>query len=251
MVADGSTIGGQALPLVAASSATATIADPALDIVLGYIRALFNRYAAAAWASVAPNEPIVRTAFTHDPQEYAFSVGHLPALYLFRTGSARNTEDIAEDIRMAADNVRLFWVLPPGDEEKQRRRTPIIQALGKLIDLKIKRTRDPAYVLASDPDPTKTAEGTVVMRAAGLSELRFRQWEKTTIAISVAGGTERKLYQALSVKLEFDEQLTQEFDDLTAPAENTTGFEIAGAADSSGAPLPNVPFAEFDSDSED
>jgi hypothetical protein len=70
--------------------------------VLAYIRALFNAYASTAWHSVAPGEPIVRNAFTHDPEEYDFAETHLPALYLFRTGSARNSEDIAADIRISA-----------------------------------------------------------------------------------------------------------------------------------------------------
>jgi len=250
MALDGSTIGANPVPFVAPATSKATVADPALDIVLAFIRAIFERYAATAWRSVAPpTEPIVKRAFTHDPEDYDFSEDDLPGLYLFRTGSAKNNEDIAEDIRIATDSVRMFWVLPPAEQTKQARRVPIIQALGKLVDLKIKRVRDPAYVLASDPDPTKTAEGTVVIRAAGLHWLRCLKWQKTALALKkIGGGQERKVYQALECMLEFEEELTQRFDDLTNPSSVDAMFAIAGAVDTDGAPLPDVPFSEFDSE---
>lgn len=252
MALDGSTIGLNPVPLPAVASSRATVTDQALDIVLAYIRACFNAYAATAWRSVAPpTEPIVKRAFTHDPQEYDFSEDDLPALYLFRTGSAKNAEDVAEDIRVHTDTVRMFWVLPPAQSPQQARRVPIIQALGKLVDLKIDRVRDPAYVLASDPDPTKVEQGTVVIRAAGLRWLRFLQWQTIALALKVGatpqgGNQERKVYQALECKLEFEEEATQRYDDLTGPAELETQFEIAGATDADGEPLPNVPFAEFE-----
>jgi len=250
MSGDGSTIGARTLPLVGVTNQIDTITDRPLDIVLAYIRALFNTYAAAAWNTVAKGEPIVRRYFTHDPEQYDFAETHLPALYIFRTGSARNSEDIAADIRIAPDSVRLFWILPPAPQVPMGRRAPIIAALGKLIDLKIKRTRDPSFVLASDPDPTKVAEGTVVMRAAGLHDLKFLQWKPTQIALKVGAGesASRRVYQALDVKLEIEEQLTQRFDDLTNPSAVDAMFAIAGATGADGEPLPDVPFSEFDSD---
>ena len=249
MSGDSSTIGGRTLPLAVPNSGE-TIADRPLDLVLAYIRALFNAYASAAWHSVAPGEPIVRKAFTHDPDEYNFAETDLPALYLFRTGSARNSEDIATSIRIAPDNVKLFWVLPYVEQVKQTKRVPFISALGKLIDLKIKRTRDPCFVLASDPDPSKTAEGTVVMRAAGLQELKFLQWKKTQLLIKVGAGesANRRAYAALECSIEFTEQLVQRFDDITGEPSLDALFSIEDNDDSNG---PAVPFSEFDSDQPD
>lgn len=246
MSGDGSTIGERALPLVGVTSKSQTIADRPVDLVLAYVKALFNAYAATAWRTVAPGEPIVRNAFPHDPEQYNFAESDLPALYLFRTGSAKNTEDIATDIRVACDNVRLFWVLPFADQSLQGRRVPIMSALGKLIDLKIKRTRDPVFVLSGDTDPSKTAEGTVVMRAAGLHDLKFLQWKTTQIAIKVGAGenASRRVYQALDVKLEFEEELTQRFDDLINPSKLDAMFQI----EDNDATTPPVPFSEFDSD---
>jgi hypothetical protein len=251
MAQDGSTIGLNPVPLVAPAVRTATVCDPAIDIVRDYIRAIFNTYAATAWRSVAPpTEPIVKRAFSHDPQEYDFNEDDLPALYLFRTGSAKNAESVASDIRVHADSVRMFWVLPPAPQEQQARRVPIIQALGKLVDLKIERVRDPAYVLASDPDTTKTEQGTVVIRAAGLNWLRFLQWQTIALALKVGmtpqgGAQERKVYQALECKLEFEEQATQRYDDLTNASGVDALFNLSGSTDADGDPLPPVPFAGF------
>jgi hypothetical protein len=242
---DGSTIGALAVPLLPPASKSDTVADPALDIVLAFIRAMFNTYAAAAWKSVAPGEPIVRCAFIHDPEEYDFSEGDLPALYLFRTGSAKNSEQVAEDIRVQTDTLQLFWVLPRCEPSQERIRAPIFGALGKLIGLKIDRSRDPAFVLASDPDPTKTAQGTVVLRAAGLNWISFLQWQKTTLAIQMGEGMQRRAYQALSVKLQFEEQIDNRFDDLSNPTGVDFTAAVAGAVDSNGNPLPVVPFSKF------
>src|SRR3954464_8415418 len=131
MVNDGSTLGGLSVPLAPAATKTDTIADPALDVVIAYFKAILMAYADAAWKSVAPGEPIVRRTFTHDPEEYEFVETDLPALYLFRTGSNKNAEDQAEDIREHTDGVRLFWIMPPASQDKQRRRAPIVAALGK------------------------------------------------------------------------------------------------------------------------
>jgi hypothetical protein len=212
----GSTIGGLAVPFVPPLSPAATIEDPALDVILGYVTAIFNTYAAASWLAVAPGKPIVQRGFTHDPQDYVFSEAHLPALYIFRTGSARATEDAAEDYRFSYDTVRLFWVMPRAEQDQQRRRAPILPALGKLIDLMIDRGRDPSYVRADDPDPTKTAQGTVLLRAAGLVWLKSVSWTKTTLAIQMGQGAMSNTYQALDVKLELQEQEIQGYDDLAS-----------------------------------
>jgi hypothetical protein len=246
-VNDGSTIGALAVPLVAPANSSSTVSDPALDIVLGFIAAVLKSYAATAWASVAPGEPIVRRAFTHDPEDYDFSEGDLPALYMFRTGSANPPEDQSDDLRQHTDSVRLFWIVPRCEPDQERRRVPFFPALGKLIDLKIQQTRDPAYVLASDTDPAKTAQGTVVMRAAGLDWIRFLKWDKTTVAIKMGDGLQSRTYQALDVKLQFQEQITVRYNNLTNATQADASFAIAGAVDSSGNPLPAVPFAPFSS----
>jgi len=245
MTADGSTIGGRAVPLVGVSSKTDTVKDYALDVVVGYLAAILRTYAESAWHSVAPGEPIVRRAFTHDPQEYEFNQNDLPALYMFRTGSARNAENLSEDYRIHTDGVRLFWVLPPGSPDTDRRRSPIIQAVGKLIDLKIDRVRDPCYVLANDPDPTKMAEGTVVIRAAGLNWIKFLQWKLAKLAIQIGEGAARRVYQALDVTFEFEESITQGFADISNPSSVDAMFAIDGAKDTDGNPLPAVPFSEL------
>ncbi len=238
----GSTIGGLAVPLVPPLSPKATIDDPALDVVIGYITAIFNAYAGDAWRAVAPGEPLLRRTFTHDPEDYDFAETDLPAMYAFRTGSAKPTEDQAEDYRIATDTVRLFWVMPRASTEQQRRRSPFIQALGKLLDLAIDRGRDPAYVRADDPDPTKVAQGTVLLRAAGLHWLRSKSWTKTTLAIKMAAGDASRTYQALDVKLEFEEHERQGYDDLSSIPNLALTVAIA-----QGDGTPPLPFSQLTS----
>ena len=77
------------LPIpVPVPSGDATPGDPGLDIFAGYLKATLNFYAGAAWQAIAPGEPLVRNAFTFDPEQVAWSDSKLPALFVFRNGSA-------------------------------------------------------------------------------------------------------------------------------------------------------------------
>lgn len=213
----GSMLGGLAVPLLPPATASDSSRDLALEVLAGYVSAVLNTYAADAWRAVAAGEPVVRRVFTHDPQDYEFSEGDLPALYLFRTGSTKPIEDMAEDYRVHYDNLRLFWVMPGTGQAQQRKRVPIISALGKLIDVAIDRGRDPVYVRSDDTDPTAARQGTVLFRAAGAMYIRVVQWTKTNLAIQMSPGQgEHRVYQALDLKIELQEDIVQGFDDLSS-----------------------------------
>lgn len=236
----GSTIGGLAVPLLPPANATDTGADVALTVFAAYLSAFLTAYAGNAWRAVAPSEPIVRKTFTHDPEDYEFSENDLPALYLFRTGSVRPIEQLAEDWRLHYDNIRVFWVLPNTGTDKQRRRTPYIPAVGKLMDAAFDRERDPVFVWPSDTDPTTARQGTVVTRAAGVEWAVGKTWQKKRLAIQMASGEGlRRVYDAVDFKLEIAERIIQGFDDLSSTAQLDL---MVGLADGIS---PMLPFSEL------
>lgn len=137
---------------------------------------------------MAPAEPLVRKSFTHDPEQYDFKAGDLPALYVFRTGSASKPETTAEDIRISTERVRIFWVLPPADQIKQAARSRAVAWVAKLLDTAIQRGRDPSWFVEGDPDESAPYEGSVLLRHAGLIWMEGGQWSHARIAIKPIGG---------------------------------------------------------------
>lgn len=236
----GSTIGGLSLPLDPPAQGE-VIGEKALVIFGLYLQAFLRAYAGTAWATVAPSEPIVRKVFTHDPEDYDFSENDLPALYLFRTGSAKPIEQMAEDWRVHHDNVRIFWVLPNVAQDRQRLRSPILPYVGKLFDAAFDRERDPVFVLDSDPDPTKFEQGSMVTRAAGVEWAIGDTWKKLRLGIAMrAGEGERRLYDAVDFKLELAERVIQGFDDLTSIPQLDLMVGITDEVN------PLLPFSEFE-----
>jgi hypothetical protein len=102
-----SRIGGLKLPLTATLRDPECPGDPALAILGRYLQAVLTAHLGAGWAAVAPNEPIVRNVFFHDPQRCDYSDNKTPALYLFREGSERKYERQSEDYSVHFDNVRV------------------------------------------------------------------------------------------------------------------------------------------------
>jgi hypothetical protein len=226
-------IGALALPAESPGDCE-TVADPGLDKIGRFIAAVWRRYAGEAWDSVAPNESIVRKVFTHDPEEYSFSENDLPALYIFPIGSARPAEQVGEDIRIQYRNVRVFWVLPPGQQEKQKHRSAIRSALAGALDSAFERTRDPGWIVEGDTDPLAATEGsslitqTVLVRAPKVAE-----WSASQIAIAMRDEGPRRVYPALSMRLEIEEQVEPTLGDLATPVELRLSVTVEGFVASS------------------
>lgn len=172
-------IGGARLPLAPA----ALFPDRALDVIGGYLAAFLQSYLGKAWDAVGQGEPIVRQFFTHDPENYDFSVDHLPALYLFRQESDDDTVDITEDWQNYSDRIQVFWVFPPLDQFQLAEISRAAPLIGKTIARALKRGRDPSFVIDGDPDTTAAYEGSVIIRHAGLTKLRGTRWKFGAIAI--------------------------------------------------------------------
>lgn len=241
MTTRGTTLGGLSIPL-APTPRGETPADPALSTFARYLTAILRTYAGAAWTALAPAEPIVRKYFTHDPEEYEFVDKDLPALYLFRTGSAKQIEQFAEDWRVHHDGVRIFWVLPYASQDKQAERKAFLPAVGKLIDSAFDRGRDPAFVAVGDPDPTAARQGSVVQRIAGVEWAIGREWKPLRLAIRMRPGEgEQRVYDALDFKLEIAERIKHGFEDLSSPS----ALDVKVAVDGTTVPPDFVDVSEF------
>lgn len=153
--------------------------------------------------------------FRHDPEQYNFKVNDLPALYLFRTGSARKPEQIAEHLRVHADIARIFWVLPTADQFKQADRALALSFVGNLIDSGLRRGRDPSYIVEGDADTTAATEGSVVLRHAGLMGIEPTEWRSGRVAIASPGHMKSEQIDAgLFDCLQMQVTLTQLFQEL-------------------------------------
>jgi len=150
------------LPVQSPATPEEAAGDPALTVVAEYLRAVINAYATTAWRTVAPADPPidgrdfpVNSAFTHDPEDEAFSENALPAIYLFRSSGtgARAVEDAAEDYRLERSTWVFWWVYRPTTQSKSKKRAPFVNAVAKIIDEALDRGRDAAFVRAGDTDP--------------------------------------------------------------------------------------------------
>lgn len=183
-------------------------------MVGAYLQAFIRRYAGQAWAAISPgvDSDVVKYVFTHDPEQHDFKANDLPALYLFRTGSAKDPENTTEDWRVTADTVKVFWVLPPTADLKQGARSRAIGQVAKIIDYALRKGRDPSYVVEGDVDPQATLEGSVVIRHAGLMKLEATRWTSGRVAIARLPRQEQtthNLYDALLGQLVITERVIE------------------------------------------
>lgn len=184
----------------------------------GYLAAVIRRYAGDAWATLLPGADgqIVKNVFTHDPEQYDFKANDLPALYLFRAGSAKDPENLTADWRVTTDKVSIFWILPPREGVSVMpaiaRAVPFV---AKLIDSALRRGRDPSYIVEGDTDPQAPRYGSVVIRAAGLMQMNGGQWKSGLVAIkNFHGDKKNEPFAALMSQI----TITEVFDDLPGTA---------------------------------
>lgn len=188
------TFGGLTLPL----PVPATGEQPG-DAVLGplsaFLGAMLNSYALDAWRSLYPvtaDRPAsvpVRKVYTHDPTDYVFNEGDLPALYVTRTGG--KAEWLADDYEMGNDTVTAWWVFPPAQQANQRGRDNLTNGIVKVIQAALVRTRDVAWQWSADTDTTaKTlAAAPAAIRTSHATPTSTTTYVGGTLDGSIGAGT--------------------------------------------------------------
>lgn len=207
-------LGGLAIPVAKPATRNSPFPDPALDALGSYLKAYITAKAGEAWLQIAPGEPIVRKYFTHDPEEYDFSVTDLPALYLFPSGSNKDPESLADDLLISADKIRVFWILPPSDQFRAPHLARAMRRVAQLMMLALDEGRDPCWVVPGDSDPTAATEGSVFLRHAGLWSAKRGSWTVGRVALrpfsashSNSQAVDRTPYDALDVTILIEEVL--------------------------------------------
>lgn len=155
------TYGALQIPVQAPPAPGTEISDPAVTIVVQYLKACLIKYASAAWGTVAKTvvtpagtvkHPVVATSNGHNPVEESFTDIQLPALYLWRTKGERPFW-LTEDWRITTDTWTLLYIFREATQDGRRIRQSFINAIVKIVDAMIEQERDPAYVASWDTDP--------------------------------------------------------------------------------------------------
>jgi len=215
------TYGLLAIP-VAVPAADQPVGDPVIGVLLEAFQAVLNAHISTAWgaAGIAPNIPTVRASFGHDPNKVVFSERDLPALFLWRDGSAIESFDQTADRRIATDTLKLIWVFPAAKQEPQRRRAPVTRAVVAVIDGFLKRNRDPAWIATGDASARAALDGSNLTTTAGFWSLRLGRVSHLPVVIEMADESPRRSYEALQMELVIEE------------AHTIGGMDVMGAAGS-------------------
>lgn len=204
-----------ALPIpVPAPAAGDSVADPALNVLGRYLRAVLNRYAVPAWASVAPGQDVVKTATATGAEDQTFNERDLPALFLWRTNE--NFARIADDWETDTSTVSVLWVPRPGPQAQLALRATFYNAVCKLINTALWNSRDPAWVDPTDPDPLASVLGSSVCARAGLLyQLTKQQSRPYTLTIQI-DDAEPRAYPGILTTFEIAERFEPDLAGLTA-----------------------------------
>ena len=164
------------------------LADPALGVLRDYFQAVITAWLRDAWLAVAPNEAIVRSTYTHDPEELDFTEHDLPVLCVWLDRDAQ-PKRLADGYQEAENILNILWVLPPTPHEKGSVRFPFFAGFNKAISFAVLRERDPAYVHPDDAGAVSAvAYGSDVLKHAGLDWWRLRQpISRVPVEIDVRG----------------------------------------------------------------
>lgn len=224
------------IPLDAPTTAAGeTLGDPCLAVLLDAFKAALCANMAAAWDAygVAPNTPVVRETFAHDPNKIVFLEKSLPALFLWRDGSTTEYFDQTADRRIATDTLKLVWVYPTATPEKQRQRATFERAVVGIVDGFLKRNRDPAWIAAGDTAERSLRTGSNLTTTAGFFSLRMSRSAVVPVTIEMGDDLPRRTYSAVQMDLTIEEAHTVGPVDLMGSAGSVTiqSAELDGAGD--------------------
>ncbi len=198
-----------ALPLpVPAPVAGEAAGDPALTVVLDYLKTVLNARAGTVWGQIAPARgALVKSVYTHDPDELDFVEPQTPSLYAWREEGS--SEQIAADYRIEHSKIVLLWVAPPDNQNSLRPRVPYANALAKVVETALTLGCDPTWVAAGDTDPRAATEGSLIWELAGFWHLGKVSWKRAVLEVKKAAG-EPARYPALRFEVEIQERMVED-----------------------------------------
>lgn len=203
------TYGPLALPIPVAASGAA-VADPLLDTLLAFFRAVLIRQAGAAWLAAAPaTSSVVKLARAHNPAENSFVDDKTPALFLWRAKTDQAV-DIAADWRVRPATLTLQWLFwPTAKQELKRQWEPFLNAMS-CLDAAVELGRDPAWAVSGDADPEAATSGSLLWKYADVFSMRMGTTQRRAVVITMADGATRMTYDAIEMSIDIRERLTRD-----------------------------------------
>jgi hypothetical protein len=183
-----------------------SVSDLCLDKLGAYLQAVVNAKAAVAWTQVCPKGGAtslpIPAVHHHDPEETTFSAADLPALYLYREGSNKDPQRIADDYLITYDTIVAKWLFPLQIQERARIRGPFVNAITKILTAAIVYERDPAWFDPGDTEPQAKRNGSLLPRVARLWRIYPGAWRLRPVRAE--GGP--KPFLALEYRINVEER---------------------------------------------
>jgi hypothetical protein len=181
--------------------------DPALGMILSFLYAwlVIDGNANVPWTA-AYNLPLIKSPFslfTHNPEEGAFSVDYLPALYLWRDDErAGKFEHAADDWYDDTSTLKLLWALPLGDQFRFKDRSLYANQFAKSVYLGIERGMTPSWVQPGDPNPQSRFYGSVLGQYLNMRRLQAGAWRRKKLKILMSNNAPPMSCHAVEILFE-------------------------------------------------
>lgn len=204
------------MPAVAPDEGKA-VTDPALDLILDFMKSVINADLGDAWAAVCPTDPApVAHVFNHNPDLESFNGDETPALYAWRNDDSGGQFRYSQDFVADEGGICVLWVPPPAEQEDRRAREGIRNGLKKCLRRAFAQGRHPAWVVDGDDYYEPEFYGSVLLHHVKMGKCRLSgQFRAHTLTIEGETDKFKQSYDCLYFvldTLEFFNEGTDAYD---------------------------------------
>jgi hypothetical protein len=166
--------------------------DPALDLLLAFMKAALNADLGTAWESVCPADPLpVTYTFAHNPDLESFNGNETPALYVWRNDDNAAAAKFSQDYTADEAGFCGLWVPPPAPQESRRAREGIRNGIKKSLKQAFAIGRHTAWVVEDDTYFDAEDFGSVLLYHTRFAKLRLGPFKSHLLLIDGEGSGEK------------------------------------------------------------
>lgn len=186
------------------------IADPLIDVVLGFYAAVLNFWGGAAWSAVngyqGGDDRLVVSVNAFEPDETTFNTTDLPALFLWRD-EVGGADWIAQDYYVRTSKLIMLWVPPPAEQATRAKWKPIINLIASSLDgITDPSARIPTWKRPGDTDPLAAYQGSLLWKYLPfVYEFDIRKTKQVPVTIKMADGSPDESYFAIRTEIHLRE----------------------------------------------